>query len=219
LTIRAVCFDVSGTLISDERFWNRLAAWLDLPPKTLFAALGSVIERGERNERVFDLFLPGRTFAGDDEVRAAAGIEPGFEPADLYPDSLRCLHTLREEGYGIGIAGNQPAWAEEGLKALGFSVDFMGASDRWGVKKPDPRFFQRIVEEAGVSANEVAYVGDRLDYDVLPALKAGLVSIFLKRSPWGIIESRRLDAKLAQAVIGNLDELPAALRLLDTPGL
>jgi FMN phosphatase YigB (HAD superfamily) len=38
-----------------------------------------------------------------------------------------------------------------------------GSSARWGVEKPAQAFFERVVEESGVEAAEVAYVGDRVD--------------------------------------------------------
>ena len=52
-------------------------------------------------------------------------------------------------------------------------VDLVGSSARWGVEKPAPAFFERIVAECGVAAAEIAYVGDRVDNDVVPALAAG----------------------------------------------
>jgi len=49
---------------------------------------------------------------------------------------------------------------------------------RAGVSKSRPGFFRRIVDESGVAPNEIAYVGDRLDNDVLPAVDAGMGGIF-----------------------------------------
>jgi FMN phosphatase YigB (HAD superfamily) len=71
-----------------------------------------------------------------------------------------------------------------------------------------PGFFAKIVEVSGCAANEVAYVGDRLDNDVLPAKKAGLLSVFIVRH----IHARHPEASQADLTIHALDELPAALR-------
>ena len=54
---------------------------------------------------------------------------------------------------------------------------------------------------------EVAYVGDRVDNDVRPALAAGLVAVHLRRGPWGLLQ-RTPDGAIA---IDALAELPAAL--------
>jgi len=43
----------------------------------------------------------------------------------------------------------------------------IGTSDGWGIEKPTPGFFERVVMEAGCPADAVLYVGDRLDNDIL----------------------------------------------------
>ena len=55
-------------------------------------------------------------------------------------------------------------------------VDVLGSSERWGVEKPTAEFFARIVAEAGAAPEKIAYVGDRVDNDVEPALAAGMVA-------------------------------------------
>ena len=75
------------------------------------------------------------------------------------------------------------------------------------MRKPDPAFFGALVRLAGVDAAEVAYVGDRVDNDVLPALRAGLVAIHLRRGPWGFLQR----APEGTVTIDWLAELPAAL--------
>jgi FMN phosphatase YigB (HAD superfamily) len=85
-------------------------------------------------------------------------------------------------------------------------VDFVGSSGRWGVEKPSPDFFQRVVAEAGRPAGEIAYVGDRVDNDVLPAKRAGMFAVHVRRGPWGVLH----DASEADARIESLDELAEA---------
>ena len=85
-----------------------------------------------------------------------------------------------------------------------------GSSASWGVRKPDERFFERIVEEARLQPAEIAYVGDRADNDALPALAAGLAAVHLRRGPWG-----RLQETPAGAVaVASLSEVVAALDAL-----
>ena len=42
----------------------------------------------------------------------------------------------------------------------------IATSDDWGVSKPDPGFFRRMLEVTPGSADEILYVGDRLDNDI-----------------------------------------------------
>jgi FMN phosphatase YigB (HAD superfamily) len=90
-------------------------------------------------------------------------------------------------------------------------VDFVASSSGWGVAKPDPRFFERIAETCGFPAREIAYVGDRLDNDVLPARAAGMIGVFLRRGPWGVLHAQRPEAAQADIRVGTLSELLPAL--------
>ncbi len=137
-----------------------------------------------------------------------------IEARDLYPDAVPCLARLRAAGYQIGLAGNQPADAEAQIRALGLAVDFVASSARWGVEKPDPGFFRRIVDESGTPPGEIAYVGDRLDNDVLPAVAAGMTGVFLRRGPWGVIHAAWPEVARAHLRLETLDELPEALARL-----
>ena len=51
----------------------------------------------------------------------------------------------------------------------------------------------------------VAYVGDRVDNDVVPAAASGMVAVHIRRGPWGYLQS---GAELAALRIRSLDELP-----------
>jgi FMN phosphatase YigB (HAD superfamily) len=81
-----------------------------------------------------------------------------------------------------------------------------------GCRKAVARLLCKNCRRLRCAANEVAYVGDRLDNDVLPAKQAGLLSVFIVRGPWGHIHARQPEAAQADLTIHALDELPAALR-------
>jgi FMN phosphatase YigB (HAD superfamily) len=128
---------------------------------------------------------------------------PAFEDRDLHADALPCLASLRARGLRLGAAGNMRAVHEEFLRR---HVDFVGSSERWGVEKPAAGFFERIVQDAGMPAGEILYVGDRVDNDVVPALAAGLLALRVRRGAHAEIES-----PAGTVTIGSLAELPEAL--------
>ena len=72
-------------------------------------------------------------------------------------------------------------------------------------------FLESVVELAGCAADEVAYIGDRVDDDVLPAAAPGLLAVHVRRGPWG-----RLQRTPPEAAVGpdDLASLPDALALL-----
>jgi HAD superfamily hydrolase (TIGR01549 family) len=198
VTVRAVFFDVGETLVDEERYWRAVADSVGLGPHVLWAALGVTIARHEEHWGLWrHLGLE----------RPAGALESVvYSTDDLYPDALDCLERLRAAGLFVGVAGNQTAaleaWARSELP-----VDIVTGSSSLGVRKPDPAFFERLVEIAGMPASEVAYVGDRADNDAGPARAAGLVSVHLRRGPWGRLQPTPPGA----FAIESLADLPGAL--------
>lgn len=185
---RWVCLDVGETLIDETRIWSLWADELGVPRLTFMAALGAVIERGAEHRDVFGVLGFGEMEwrAHGPEVERRYG---GFQEKDLYPDARPALTALSTAGYRLAILANQPASRTGELRALGISADVLAMSDELGVAKPDPAFFARAQSLMGdpPPAN-VAYVGDRVDNDVLPALEAGMRAVWLRRGPWGVIQ-------------------------------
>lgn len=205
MALRAVVLDVGETLVDETELMGTWADRLGVPRLTFFACLGAVIERGEGHRRVFEILDVDMR-----ELRERWG-PVVFGAEDLYPDATPCIAELDRRGYVVGIAGNQPERAEEVLGSLELPVAFVASSARWGVQKPSPDFFARIVAELGLEAGEVAYIGDRLDNDVLPARDAGMVAVFCRRGPWGYVHALRPEADRAHLRVDSLAELPEAL--------
>ena len=199
---RWVALDVGETLIDETRVWSVWADELGIPRLTFMAALGAVIARGGDHRDVF------RVFQVDDWPMRLASIESiygGFTADDLYPDALRAIERLRAEGYRIAVVANQPAVRSAELHAAGVEADVMAMSEELGVAKPDPAFFARVAELTGAAPSEIAYVGDRVDNDVLPSVAAGMRAIWIRRGPWGVIGT--LPPGTRVMVVATLDEV------------
>ena len=214
MPIRAVCFDVGETLVDETRHWIEWADFLGVPPLTLFTAIGVTMERGQSLRRVFEIFRPDMDPGSARKLRAAQGWVYDFTAQDLYPDAIPCLTALRERGYKVLIAGNQPVESEAALLRLELPADLIASSGGWGVSKPDPRFFDKVIEAAGEPAGSIAYVGDRLDNDVLPSLAAGMTAVFVRRGPWGWMHAEQPAIEQAHIRIDSLLDLPDRLAAL-----
>ena len=203
MALSAVFFDVGETLVDEERWWRELARRSELQPHVVWAALGVTIERGEDHGALW----------GHLGIERPEGWWQRIEYSldDLYPDAIACLEGVRALGLRVGIAGNQTealeAWARDAL----LPADVISSSASLGVEKPDPRFFSRVAELAGAAPGEVAYVGDRVDNDVLPAAAAGLVAAHVRRGPWGRLQRTPPEAALG---VDDLASLPQALASL-----
>jgi len=203
MALKAVFFDVGETLVDEERWWRLLAERSGLQPHVLWAALGVTIERGEEHNELW-------THLGIERPDGWWHQLP-YELDDLYPDAIACLEDVRALGLRVGIVGNQTAALEQWARDAALPADVISSSESLGVRKPDPRFFRRIVELAGCRPGEVAYVGDRVDNDVLPAAAAGLVAVHVRRGPWGRLQPTPQDATF---VVDDLASVPQALASL-----
>jgi FMN phosphatase YigB (HAD superfamily) len=191
MAVEAVVFDIGETLVDESDHWRSVAEAAGVPALTLMGVIGGVIARGRDFREAWD-------------VLEVAPPEGEFPMDTWYPDALACLGRLRSAGYRVCACGNTPRSAEALVAPY---VDAVASSAGLGVQKPSPAFFARIVELAGVPAAKIAYVGDRVDNDVVPAIAAGMVGVHIRRGPWGHLQSPPEGA----VRIRSLDELPAVL--------
>ena len=207
---RWVVLDVGETLIDESRIWAIWADLLGIPRLTFMAMLGAAVQRGGGYGRIFDEFgIDEPTWrARVPEVEQRYG---GFQEQDLYPDARRAVDALAGLGYHTGLVANQPASRSAELRALGIEAEVIAMSEEMGVAKPDPGFFARVLEMAGnPDPAQVAYAGDRVDNDVIPAAAAGMRAIWVRRGPWGLIQ--QADSTKPALVVTSLDELVDRIR-------
>ncbi len=203
MALKAVFFDVGETLIDEERWWRVLAERSSLQPHVVWAALGVTIERGEEHNELWRHLGVERPDGWWQELP--------YDRVDLYPDAVPCLEAVQALGLRVGVVGNQTAALEQWARDAELPADVISSSASLGVRKPDPAFFARVADLAGCPAPAVAYVGDRVDNDVLPAAAAGMVAVHVRRGPWGRLQSTPPEAAFG---LDDLASLPQALASL-----
>ncbi len=201
---RWVVLDVGETLVDETRVWSVWADQLGITRLTFMATLGAVIAEGGQHHDLFSRFGIGDWRSWAHSVETAYG---GFQPIDLYPDAIRAMDSLRAQGYRLAVIANQPAQRTAELRALGVEAEVMGMSAEMGVSKPAPEFFAQVLQLIGSPApSDVAYVGDRVENDVIPAIAAGMRAVWIRRGPWGAIQQLPDGVRPAMSVT-SLDEL------------
>ena len=170
--IRALALDLMDTVVHDPY------------REALRAALGSSV-REALQRRDPDLY-PALERGEIDEARywehhREIGIE--VDPARFHevrranttwlPGMAELLDDLR--GHVLLVtASNYPTWIEElADELLGDRFDRVLASCHLGARKPDPRFYRRLLDTLGLEAGEVAFVDDR-EVNVAAAGEVGL---------------------------------------------
>jgi FMN hydrolase / 5-amino-6-(5-phospho-D-ribitylamino)uracil phosphatase len=207
--IETIVLDVGETITRDDRYWASWADWLDIPRHTLSALVGAVVAQGLDNAEALRLARPGIDVTAEYHAREAAGRGEHLDESDLYSDVRPALAALREAGVRVIIAGNQTAQVGELLRHLDLPADLIVTSGDWGVAKPEPAFFQRVIEVAQAAPDAILYVGDHPANDVFPAKAAGIRAAHLRRGPWGCLWADDPDViAAADWRINSLTQLP-----------
>ena len=93
-------------------------------------------------------------------------------------DAMRQLMQNLKEKVTLGIVTNGPAQHQwDKVNALGVTewipVGHVFISGALGVAKPDKRIFSRAAERMGILPQEICYVGDSFENDIVGAKAAG----------------------------------------------
>ncbi|MCI3273429.1 HAD family hydrolase [Streptomyces cylindrosporus] len=203
--IETIVLDIGETITRDDRYWASWADWLDIPRHTLSALVGAVVARGQDNAEALRLARPGIEVAAEYNAREAAGRGESLDESDLYDDVRPALSALRMLGVRVVVAGNQTSRAAQLLRDLDLPADLIATSGEWGVAKPRPEFFRRVLDVAQAAPSATLYVGDHPANDVFPAKAAGLRAAHIRRGPWGHLWAR--DPEVRTAADWRIDNL------------
>ncbi|MGC4804060.1 HAD family hydrolase [Micromonospora sp. DT233] len=121
-----------------------------------------------------------------------------------FPDALPALAALRRR-YALGYATNGNSRAERCGLAGEFTFELYAHEDGLP-KKPDPRFYAAVAATAGVPPEQIVYVGDQPDIDVVAPRQAGLRAVWLNRR--GLPRPPEMSA---DAEVSTLAELPTVV--------
>jgi FMN hydrolase / 5-amino-6-(5-phospho-D-ribitylamino)uracil phosphatase len=174
--LRALCLDLMGTLVHDPY------------REALVAATGLDVER-LRPLRDPDAW-PAFEIGAIDEAEFARRFFT--EPDGDHRFDLAAFNRARHAGYAFlpgmdalledtagvverYVASNYPVWVEELAQRFGLHERTEGvwSSHHLGVRKPDPRFFARLLERIGHAASDCLFVDDR-DDNCVAAAEAGM---------------------------------------------
>jgi HAD superfamily hydrolase (TIGR01549 family) len=188
--MKAVFFDLDYTLYDQRQFLlgslaavaERLAAQCERDPALLTTTLRDLWE--QEGTDCPDLFNRWLTLVGlldADHVRLCVEAFHGYAPAqmELFPSAHRVLRSLHDSYWTGIITDGHASMQRSKLAALGVEplVHRVFLPHEHGMKKPDPRIFQRVLHEDGFLPHEAMYVGDHPIKDIMAASLAGLPTV------------------------------------------
>lgn len=207
--LRAISFDVNGTLIHSPRLGEVYSEILgrhgiEAEPGRAYQTVRRVWEEFSCSRQPGeDLFAShpegsrGFWYQFIERVCQHLGSEPpspfakaelfqcfmGADPWDVYPEVPEVLAALQGKGIRIVVVSN---WDDrlpvllENLQLTRFFESIVFSAGV-GVEKPFPAIFRRVLEELSLPPQEVVHIGDRLREDVEGARGVGMQSIHLTR--------------------------------------
>jgi putative hydrolase of the HAD superfamily len=141
--------------------------------------------------------------------------EPLSKIAKVEPHIAETLATLAKSGLKLGIVSNtflNRCCLEEHLKRLGI-LDFFTVrvySYEFSFRKPDARIFEIAAEKIGEAMENILFVGDHINKDILAALKAGMQTV-LKLGPTNA--GKKIPKETWK--INQLSELPSLIERIN----
>lgn len=130
----------------------------------------------------------------------------------LYKDVLPCLTMLKDLPLGV-VSNGDGVQQRKKLAYTGIDSFFSSIviSDEIGFRKPQPEIFKRSSKELSLSLDDILYVGDQLETDVLGALNSGMRGVWINRTYQNHVNS---DIDLEVPTISKLIELPIIIEKL-----
>lgn len=205
-----IFFDLGSTLVDETEAHNiRAEAALSL----LEEETGKKHTLEEFNELAYRFGTEGRKAPSPSALRYL-GVKKfdkynkTFEIA--YENSAPVLARLHKK-YKIGIIANQSGGTVRRMLRMGIldNIDLVYSSAEMGMSKPSVEFFRSALKAAECSPERSVMVGDRLDNDIFPAKKAGMMAVRLRQGFYRGMEIPATEETPApDADIGDLSDLP-----------
>ena len=203
--IRAILFDMGGTLDGDGLHWlDRFVALyresgVTLPRETLRAAFDAAEAVAALDDEIAQCGIEAMVsrhvrwqfehlgMHDADDPSQAARIIRGFVDSVRAATAvnLTLLAALADRGFLLGVVSNGCGNVDRLCQESGYSpyLSVVVDSRRAGVSKPDPRIFELAVSGLGVPAADALAVGDSFERDIVPAKRAGLKAAWLQPDP------------------------------------
>jgi putative hydrolase of the HAD superfamily len=210
--IKAVFFDFYNTLATyhpprEELYVNIChELGIELEAKALFSSLAaadifyrnenlrSPIDKKSPEEKInFYIEYATRIIGGagveisrDTALQILAKVREQKWEFKTFDDTLSTLKDLNNRGLILGLISNvvqdmEPTYTELGLQPY---LDFKVTSAEVGCDKPNPEIFQAALKKAQVKPDEVVYVGDQYDLDIVGARGVGMTALLLDRNDY-----------------------------------
>jgi HAD superfamily hydrolase (TIGR01549 family) len=232
--IRAILFDMGGTLDGDGQHWlERFVALyrdfgVDLPRETLREAFDEAERRPAEDDeimsadfrRMIQLYVQRQLahLALSNPALEQHLVEGFSTPVrKAVADNVRLLGELARRGFELGVVSNGCGNVKTLCDDFGYTpfLSVIVDSRRVGISKPDPGIFALAAEQLDHDPGTILMVGDSFERDIVPAKKIGMKTAWLEGAqPRSCPDPSMVDLRLQRLaeLPGLLSPLSAAVR-------
>ena len=126
-----------------------------------------------------------------------------------FPETEETLRLLSKK-FKLGIIANQRGGSAHRLQGHGLMkyFDFVYSSEEMGRSKPAPDLFLSALNAVGCQPEEACMVGDRIDNDIRPAKRLGMMTVRVRQ---GFYRNRAPECNfdIPDADVCGIGELPS----------
>jgi putative hydrolase of the HAD superfamily len=198
--IKAVSFDLDGTLYPNYRLYRRLIPFLLIHP-LFYRAFNLVRHKLHSPQWTETAPAPGSSFYDEQASLMAAilrqELKPVREKAERviyrrwealffgvkpFPHVRETLAAFRNAGLRLAILSDFPPGRKISLLGLDDFFELVLSTEETGRLKPSPVPFAALAESLNMEAQEILYVGNNPSCDAAGARLAGMKTALIKRS-------------------------------------
>jgi putative hydrolase of the HAD superfamily len=193
--IRAILFDMGGTLDGDGLHWQDrfTALYQNFGVEVTRETFDEAERRANSDQAIassnfqemIELYVKWQlAHLGLTNPQLEQHLITGFiAPArKATAANVKLIAELKERGFEIGVVSNGCGNVEQLCADFGYApfLSVVVDSRRVGLFKPDPAIFAHAAERLGREPDEILMVGDSFDRDIRPANQIGMKTAWLE---------------------------------------
>ncbi len=194
--ISAVAFDIDGTLYPSWKFYVKI-----LPFCLKHAKLMSAFSKTRKEIRIWQEKNPDKLndnffefqaeifaqFAKQDskqletfvEKEIYIGWKEKFKTMKAFPYAKEAIEAIKQKGLKIAVLSDFVPEQKNDIWGILPLCDVVLGSEKIGALKPSKLVFENLANNLKLSPEEILYVGNNFDYDIIGAKQVGMKTAYI----------------------------------------
>lgn len=209
--IKAIAFDIDGTLYSSFRLYRGLGFYVLKNLKfylhynhvrKILHKTGPLPDFYEYQARLLAEELHCTSPEAKEKIQRIVydGLKPRFEKIKPFKNVLQTFKDLRESGYKLALLSDFPPEQKGNVWGVADYCDQVLGTEKIGALKPSKYPYGILAIKLGLKPEEILYVGNSIKYDVIGAKNAGMKTALIISPLKKLLNSK---AKLADITFSN----------------